>query len=144
MLTSCGFQLRGNVDFPPALARVAITATDLALSAQLSDALQQNGALVVTRHPTAIIDISLSRFARTTLTTDASGRASAYTLQYEVLFTVRNAADEELQAAHPISLQRAYEYQPHQQLQVETEVDFLKSDMRRAAVARIVQQLVHL
>ncbi len=145
VLAGCGFQLRGDFDLPPALAQVAITGADRELIAQLSDALQQHGAQVVAASQrVTVIDLPTSRFARTVLTAAASGRASAYAIAYEVVFTVRDGHGAVLQTAPPISLQRVYQYDPGKQLQAEPEMNFLKRDLRRAAVARMLRQFVHL
>ena len=149
LLAGCGFQLRGDIDLPPELARVSVVGADRDLVDRLSDALAQRGATVTdSAAGVATIDLRESRFAREVLTTDSDGRATAYTLHYRVVFGVTAGDDTPistpLQAAESISLKRAYDYAPNQELQAEQEVRFLKTEMRREAVLRMLRRLSRL
>ena len=148
LLAGCGFQLRGSIDLPPELARVSVVGADRDLVDRLSDALAQRGATVTDSAAGVVtIDLRESRFTREVLTTDIDGRASAYTLLYRVVFGV-TAGDTPiaapLQAAESLSLKRAYDYDPNRELQAEQEVRFLKTEMRREAVLRILRRLSRL
>ena len=149
LLAGCGFQLRGNIDLPPELARVSVVGADRDLVDRLSDALAQRGATVTDSAAGVVtIDLRESRFTREVLTTDIDGRASAYTLLYRVVFGVTTGDDTpisaSLQAAESLSLKRAYDYAPNQELQAEQEVRFLKTEMRREAVLRMLRRLSRL
>ena len=147
LLAGCGFHLRGNIDLPAELARVYVSGQDRDLVAQLSEALEQNGAKIVpSGHAaalidTVLIDLGTSHPQRQTLTTDSRGRATAYALHYEVVFSVTGSDGEPLQATQSISLERAFDYDPTRQLQAEQEERFLETQMQREAVARILQRL---
>ena len=150
LLASCGFHLRGSIDLPAELARVYVSGQDPDLVEQLSKALEQSGAKIVhSGHAaalidTAVIDLATSRPQRQTLTTDSRGRATAYALHYEVVFSVTGSDGKPLQPAQSISLERVFDYNPTRQLQAEQEARFLETQMRREAVARIVQRLRHI
>lgn len=142
LLAGCGFHLRGNIDLPTGLARVYVAGADRDLVDRISDGLAKSGAEVTdSAHGVAIIVLSESRFERAVLTTDANGRATAYVLHYRVVFGVTAGDGSKLQAAESISLQRAYDYDPNQELQAEQEVRFLKTEMRREAVLRMLRRL---
>ena len=146
LLAGCGFQLRGNIDLPPELARVSVVGADRDLVDRLSDALAQRGAAVTDSAPgVATIDLRESRFAREVLTTDTDGRATAYALHYRVVFGVTTGDDTPisapLQAAESLTLKRVYDYASDRELQAEQEVRFLKTEMRREAVLRMLRRL---
>ncbi len=152
LLAGCGFHLRGSVDLPPELARVHVSGADRDLVERLSDALVQRGAVVESEPGagTAHIDLSEARFERQVLTTDVTGRATAYAFRYRVVFGITGGDDTGgddgaiLQPARSITLERAFDYDPNRELQAEQEVRFLETEMRREAVLRIVRRLARL
>lgn len=144
LLAGCGFHLRGAIDLPPALARVYVTGADRDLAGRLSDALAGRGAVVDTAAGAARIDLVEARFEREVLTTDANGRATAYLFRYRVVFDVTGGDGARLQAAESLSLARAFDYDPNYELQIEQEVRFLETEMRREAVLRMLRRLARL
>ena len=130
----------------PELARVYVSGADRDLVERLSDALAERG-VVVESEPgagAARIDLSEARFERQVLTTDVTGRATAYTFRYRVVFGVTGDGGAVLQPARSITLERAFDYDPNRELQTEQEVRFLETEMRREAVLRILRRLSRL
>ena len=143
-LTGCGFHLRGDIALPSELERVQVTGDDRELVAGLSDALERQGAVVDSASDSARIDVVAADFQRRVLTTDARGRATAYRLRYRVEFNVTAADGTLLQSAESVTVERAYNYNPNRELQSEQEERFLKSEMSRQAVLRMLQRLARL
>ena len=147
--TGCGFQLRGNLDLPPELARVYVSGANRDLVDGLSAALAQRGAEVAASvRDAAHIHLVEGDFARRVLTTDPRGRATAYTFRYRVTFRITTAGaadtattDTSPQATESIVLQRAFDYDPNRELQAEEEVRFLKTEMRREMLQRLLLRL---
>ena len=105
LLAGCGFQLRGNIDLPPELARVSVVGADRDLVDRLSDALAQRGATVTDSAAGVVtIDLRESRFTREVLTTDINGRATAYALHYRVVFGVTAGDDHRPFASRRVPL----------------------------------------
>lgn len=150
LVTSCGFQLRGNLDnsnrvnLISQLAQVYIAGDDPELVERLSDLLFARGINIVdSKTGNAIINLSTNQFQRSALTTDISGQASAYTFRYEVVVTVTAHDGEELQAAQTISVERAYHYDSTKQLQADEETRFLKTSMRDEVIEQILWKLAN-
>ncbi len=156
LMAACGFHLRGDLDLPPELARVQVTGADRELVESVSAALARVGAIVVDSASASFTDstdsthlaVRAAPLERAVLTTDANGRATAYTFSYTVFYTVTvSGSDGDGESARPtqsVSLQRSFDYAPTQQLQSEQEELFLASEMRREAAARIVRRLARL
>ena len=153
LITACGFHLRGDLDLPPELARVQVTGADRELVESVSEALARVGAILLdsdsdhtSSAPSARLALRAAPLERAVLTTDANGRATAYTFSYTVFYTVTvsGGGSESARPTQSVSLQRAFDYAPTQQLQSEQEELFLASEMRREAAARIVRRLARL
>lgn len=151
VLASCGFHRRGDLDFPPQWMRIYVVGADRELVVQLSIALRYSGVQVVDSSTSAAriasaarIDLTDSQFERTVLTTDSSGRATAYQLHYLLTATLISRDGKALPPAQSISLRRAYQYSPSQQLSAEAEYNFLKTALRGEAVSQILRRLASL
>ena len=136
MLSGCGFHLRANTELPPTLAQVQVSGEDRDLVTALSAGLTANGA-EVTSSAAARIDLH-ANFSRQVLTTDANGRASAYTYLYRVSFTVHTQAKP---FTDSFVLRRTFDYAAERELQAAQEQSFLQIDLRREAVTRILSRL---
>lgn len=148
LLVACGFHLRGDLDLPPELARVQVVGSDRELVESVSAALARVGTILLDSDsaPSARLAVRAAPLERAVLTTDANGRATAYTFSYTVFYTVTvsGGGGESARPTQSVSLQRSYDYAPTQQLQSEQEELFLASEMRREAAARIVRRLARL
>lgn len=93
VLAGCGFQLRGDVELPAAMATTYIDyrASDAELRRSLARALALSGASVVTRpeNAGAVLRLHSAAVRRRVLAKDAAGRPREYeievTLRYDVL-----------------------------------------------------------
>lgn len=141
-LTGCGFRLRGNIELPPALTQVYITGSDRDLVQQLSRALEKSGATIMdSGEGAAVINMTTSNFERKLRTTDASGRATAYSLKYDVVYNLTDSSGDRLQSAESIALLRTLDYDPTQQLQAEDEARFLIEEMQQEVVVQMLRRL---
>ena len=137
-LAACGFHPRGAESELQPPARVHITGADRELTARLTQYLTARGAAVTAAaRATAVIHIAVHEFHQELLTTDAKGRATAYTLRYRVAYEVAGVA-----ASQSVTIERALPYDAALQLQFEHEKRFLQADMRAEAARRIAQRLL--
>lgn len=142
-LSGCGFALRGKVSLPEQLNNIVVTGSDREMTGLLRDALETSGANVVDSESdaTAILNLINSEFTREVRTTDSNGRATAYTLRYDVDYDVRETNGEEIQINQSIAQSRFLEYDPLQELQSEEESDFLQEEMQKEIVLQLLRRL---
>ncbi|MGR3984585.1 MAG: LPS assembly lipoprotein LptE [Gammaproteobacteria bacterium] len=130
-LGGCGFRLRTEFALPPQLARVHVNGADLELVARIADALAARGAVIDADGADLRITADMRRAV---LSTDADGRATAYSLTYAVQYQLR-LPGAKARPARSFSLRRAFDYAVTRQLQVEREAEFLEEDLRGEAAA---------
>jgi len=142
-LSGCGFALRGKVNLPAELDSVLITGSDREMMSLLEDSLESSGASIVDSEndATAVLDLVNSEFTRELRTSDANGRATSYTLRYEVDYDVRKSNGEEIQINQSISQIRVLQYDPLQELQSEEESEFLEEEMQKEIVLQLLRRL---
>lgn len=142
MLQGCGFQLRGKVDLSPTLGSVYVEGADPDLVADIKQALDFSGATLVSSAEAAesalLID---SRYERAVRTLDSRGIATGYVLRYDVRFAVMGTEGERRFQSSVISLRRNFDFDSVQVLQMESEEEFLREDMRKQIVQRVMRQL---
>ncbi len=88
----------------------------------------------------AILDLSAMTYERTVNTTDEQGRATAYKLEYDVIYKVIDINGEELKLG-TLTDSRTLSFSVGQILQIEKEEEFLKEDMEKELVNRLMRQL---
>ncbi len=143
ILSGCGFALRGNVTIPESLSTMAVVGNDLGFVDELKDALDKVGVNVTAKDDktAAILDLGKTEYEREVRTTDSDGRATAYTLRYNVGYNVVSGAGEALQINQNLTQTRVLEFDPLLALQAQEEEDFLKEDMREEIVLQILRRL---
>ena len=145
LLASCGFHLRGNIDLPTELSQVYITGPDREMVEELSDALEQSGANVVSQKSGAAhINMTEAKFEQDVRTTDADGLATGYTFTYRVVYNATSANGDRLQSSEKFTQSRTIDYDPEQQLQAEREGEFLKEEMQRELVVQMLRRLARI
>lgn len=146
---ACGFHLRGveSIALPESLARLRVTVQDSKLAndpllVAMKSALQADPKVVITDAADAP-QLILSGEATHTdvLSVSTTGRASGYTLKYEVSYRLLDARGKELAPARSIRLLRDYTFDPVNVLAKEQEEQELKRAMQREAIQHILRRL---
>ena len=142
-LTGCGFALRGNVDLPASLDRVAVDGADFEMVDHLESALAANGTRVVDPgdRTAAVLRLLQSEFTRDVRSTDADGLVTSYTLKYRVAYDLRTAGGDELQASQRLVHERVIGYDPLHPLHSEEEEALLRAEMQEEIVLQILHRL---
>ena len=138
----CGFKLRGQFDLPDYVQPMFIETRDLDLKESLTDAFNQSGITVVEDpEGAAVLRLIRSEFKREVRTTDASGRATAYTFRYEVDFEVDDNEGGLLRKNQSIIQTRFLDYDPNEELQAEEEEEFLRDEMEQEIGLQLLRRI---
>ena len=112
-LVACGFQLRGDYDFPPEFERIYVESRDPAqtLIVTLVQSLETKTTGVVQNRAaaTAVIRVISNSFSQRTLSFDSRGRPREFEMAYVVEFEVTTDKGGYL-PRQAISLTRAFEF----------------------------------
>jgi LPS-assembly lipoprotein len=142
VLQGCGFQLRGKVQLSPDLENVFVEGADPELVSDIKRSLDFSGArLASTAEAASSVLLIDSRYERQVRTLDSRGIATGYVLRYDVRFVVLGAEGERRHQSSVISLRRNLDFDATQVLQKEGEEEFLREDMRKQIVQRVMRQL---
>jgi LPS-assembly lipoprotein len=143
LVAGCGFHLRGKVDLAPSLLEPYIRGPDPDINDLLADALEFSDARPVADESIAssVIDMYFARFARDVRTLDSRGLATGYVLRYRVEFRVVDADGEVLLPDAVIDMRRNFNYDANEVLQKEDEEEFIREDMQREIVQRMLRML---
>jgi LPS-assembly lipoprotein len=110
LMNSCGFQLRGQVNLPPALAVTYIKTNGPIATSEVGQALQQaleaNKARITADPAAATGTITLlsEEVLRRTTATNPTGDVREYQLTYRVVYTVTKADGTDLIANESLSV----------------------------------------
>ena len=144
LLAGCGFQLRGEITLPPELVRIRVHVADIfsPLQRNLEQALVHAGAREpVGKEPSALLRISRNQIKRLPLSVGRTGRVQEYSLRYEVVMELTDAAGRVVVPQQDIALERSYQFETlrAQGTPGEEEVvrDELERDMTQAILRRI-------
>ncbi len=143
LMQACGFHLRGKIDLPERLTSFYVEGKDPELVAELQDALEFSGAEILDSEEgaTAVLEITNIAFLREVRSVDERGLATSYNLKYRVRFKIDENNGDELLKESTITLSRFLSFDSTQILQAEEEQEFLREDMQRDMVQRIMQRL---
>lgn len=146
LIQACGFHLRGKIDLPERLTSFHVNGKDPDLVGELQDALEFSGAEIVDTagSATAVVDLTNVAFIREVRSVDSRGLATSYNLKYRVRFKIEENNGEVLLDETTITLTRFLNFDSNQILQAEEEQEFLREDMQRDMVQRIMLRLATL
>ena len=143
LVAACGFQLRGSVDLPEALAVVRVEAPDT--NSQFVRALEQRlqaaGARVVDDADASRLIILDERLTNAPLTFGGDARVREFGLTFEVRYEVRDAIGELLLDAQAVLVTRSYEFDEQAILAASREQDNLAVELRQMAAERVLAGL---
>lgn len=146
LLGGCGFHLRGDLALPPELQRVALTGTspNSALGIDIHQALVAAGGEGVTgdaAQATARLVIHTEQFDKRVLSVNSLGQASEYELHYRLRYELQSRTGSTLAGVQQLDRLRDYVFDPANVLGKGAEEALLKQEMRRQAVARMLERL---
>jgi LPS-assembly lipoprotein len=146
---ACGFHLRGSVAsaMPEALKRLQVVVADSKLVNEplrliAANTLQSDAGVLVTDDPTApVLMLSRERTSVDVVAVNIAGRASAYTMRYEVTYRVVDAGGRIVVPVQHVRLLRDFTFDPINVLAKEREEQDLKRSMQREAAQQIARRL---
>jgi len=146
MLAGCGFQLRGsngayNLPFQSiwlSFGESSPLGTELKRNLRAGDTVRiENDAAKAE----ALFDVISETRGKTILSLNSLGRVREYSLNYTLVFQVRDAASRQLLAPTEITLRRNIAFDESQVLAKESEEALLYRDMQSDLVQQIIRRL---
>jgi LPS-assembly lipoprotein len=141
MLSACGFQLRGQQDYP--FKRLAVVGAPPSFMGRLSRQVQGGSDTVIvnaTSNADAILHVSESRNT-SVLTMNSLGVVEEYQMNYSLSYSLTGADGTVLIPGSMISLNRAMTYSDQYSQAKSAESDLLFADMQNDAVDQLTRRL---
>jgi LPS-assembly lipoprotein len=140
-LSACGFQLRGQEDFP--FKRLAIVGAAPPVAARITRLVEGGSDTVVVNSPAnadAVLHIGEGRGV-STLTLNSLGVVQEYQVNLTLTYTLISADGRVLLRPSQIALNRAMTYSDQFSQAKVSEADLLWADMQRDAVDQLLRRL---
>jgi LPS-assembly lipoprotein len=149
LLSACGFHLRGSggTSMPEWLQQLRVEVEDSKLANDplqqlMRNALQADPAVTVSSDSgVPVLLLAGEQTEIRVISVNQGGRASGYTMKYEVQFRVADASGRELYPTQSVRLLRDYTFDPVNVLAKEREEQDLKRTLQREAVQQIMRRL---
>jgi LPS-assembly lipoprotein len=141
LLSACGFQLRGQQDYP--FKRLAVTGAPPAFLGRLTRMVQGGSdSVIVSSAANADAVLSVSETLGTSvLTMNSLGVVEEYQLNYTLSYTLVGTDGTQLIPPSVIALNRAMTYSDQYSQSKSAEADLLYADMRSDAVDQLTRRL---
>lgn len=143
-LSSCGFQLRGEIALPPSLSTVDVQVADeySPLERNLEQALRRAGARIVeTAEGAAVLRVFANRLDRLPLSVGDTGRVQEYLMKYEVEFELVDASATTVLPRQTVILERDYTFDTLQAIGTPGEEEVVKAELERDMVQAILRRV---
>ncbi len=141
IVTGCGFHLRGKVVVPDELMSMSIRGGELEFVQRLKKGLAFSDIAVVEEMDgISMLDLSQMTYEKTANATDDQGITTSYRLEYTVPYEVSGPKGVSWHKAN-VNDSRTFSFNATDALLSEREEDFLKEDMHREMVNRLLRQL---
>lgn len=145
LLAGCGFQLRGNIELPPTLERITLSATDASslFFQELIGQLEASGVAVsqAGMPDASLLNIDSERLYRQALTISQDARVREYVLTLEIRYSLTSAEGEVLLQDEVMRLSREYQFDEQAILGGRREEEFLGEDLARQMASQLVRTL---
>jgi LPS-assembly lipoprotein len=145
LIAGCGFRLRGSIELPAELTKVAIEGTrpNGELGVALRNGLARVGGQVVdsAEFAQSVLVITQDSSSRRVLSVDSIGQANEYELAYTLGFRLDDPDGTNRVVQQSINLRRQYRYNPDQTLAKADEEVRLVREMREDAVRQMLRRL---
>ncbi|SDH49160.1 LPS assembly lipoprotein LptE [Paraburkholderia phenazinium] len=141
VLSACGFQLRGQQDYP--FKRLAVVGAPPAFLGRFTRQVQGGSDTVIvssTANADAILRVAESR-GTSVLTMNSLGVVEEYQMNYSLTYTLSGADGTVLIPGSAISLNRAMTYSDQYSQAKSAESDLLFADMQNDAVDQLTRRL---
>jgi len=142
LLAGCGFHLRGETPLPAWLQSARVE-SDLRYS-EVAEALRRalrSAGVAVAEQADTVIKIEGEQRSRRILSVGSDGRPREYELNYRLSYGVYDAAGKVLLPSSSVTESRAYTFDEVDVLGKSTERDELWRELRRRAVAAVINRL---
>lgn len=144
LLAACGFQLRGDADLPPEMAKTHMAVDDpySTLARRVQTMLEQNGVQFVgPSQATAILEIPENRVLTQVLTIADNARVREYRVSHTVQFRLTDAEGNELMEMQTFRQAREISFDEQKILASSREQEYLKEDLAENLARQIVNRL---
>lgn len=145
LLTSCGWHLRGSIDFPPSMEKIYVegTARYSELGSAIHNAFAGTNSTLVSSpsQAQAILRILSDKADKRILATDSSGRASEYEISYLLRFKLVDIKGLDLVREQQVKATREYRFDPDNVMSTGGEVERLQKDMIRISVQQMLRRI---
>lgn len=144
-LAGCGFHLRAPLALPAGLEGVQVVAQDpySPLAQALTRQLERSGLDVPERRTegAGVLRIHSERWDSQAISVDQFGRAQEFTLRYAAVFSMQDAAGDEVVPQQIIELSRDYVSLPNNAVGSESEREMLSRELQREMAAAVLRRI---
>ncbi len=144
LLVGCGFQLRGEIILPPELTRIRVQVADAfsPLQRNLEQALARAGAREpIGKESAALLRISRNQIRRMPLSVGRTGRVQEYSMRYEVVMALTDAAGDVVVPEQEIALERSYQFETLRAQGTPGEEDVVRDELERDMTQAILRRI---
>ena len=144
IVSACGFQLRGDADLPPEMAKtnLQIQSEYSALARRLQVLLTQSGIeLVGPDEATAILEVPVNRVVTDVLTIGDNARVREYRVSHTVEFRLLDADGTVLMPRQTLRQTREISFDEQEILGASREQEYLQQDLANLLARLILQRL---
>ena len=129
-LTACGFQLRGDLNLPPEMARTQLQIADEydPFARELKRLLTRSGVTLVRDDPTARLQVPINRASREILSVGDSARVREFRVRYRVEFSLADGQGNVLQPRRTAEQSREVVFDETEILASQREQEFLEEE----------------
>lgn len=143
-LQGCGWQLRGNQAFPPALQSLYLqTARENSdFTRALKRSLKAMDVNLVSSLTDAPYNLSVSDIHKTTrtLSTTSAAKVNEYALKSSIIFSVKDQQDNPLIAPTQLSVEKSYLYNSSNAVSSYEEEALLRREMQRDLIQQLIRR----
>lgn len=142
-LTACGFHLRGNIPLSEGLKNIYLSAPDGSFKDLLESRLTRLGATLAAtpKAADAVLNVTKAQSNRTIGTLDERGKVNSYNINFEVAYSLADAAGKAIRPDAKVRESRRYNFDPQAVIESESEEADLIEDMEEEAVLKIIRKL---
>jgi LPS-assembly lipoprotein len=145
LLSSCGFQLRGEARLPAFMDRTHLAVADdgTVFVRELGLLLEANGVTLLERPEpgAATLRIDSQSLWRQPLSVSGQARVREFLIVFEVSWRLENAVGERVLEPTTTRLTRDYSFDEGEILAAQREEEFLRDDLGRAMANQIIRRL---
>lgn len=143
-LAACGFKLRGEVELPAGLSLIRVQVADAfsPLQRNLEQALARAGAKEpVGKEKAAVLRVSRNQMRRMPLSVGRTGRVQEYSMRYEVVMELIDAAGVTVVPKQEITLERSYQFETFRAQGTPGEEEVVREELERDMTQAILRRI---